>query len=118
MHASNDLSRETICELNLQAMATTMKQQKFKSLILTGVSMLAGVPLILPQRKRPSRITHWRGNEEIVFKGGTVVHGRKAFRGSEVPRIASSRHTPDQLILFHHSLTPLVSYPKVGIFGY
>ena len=30
----------------------------------------------------------------------------------------SSRHTPDQLILLHISLTPLVSCPKVGTFGY
>ena len=66
MRASNDLSRETICELNLQAMVTTMKQQKVKNLILTGVSMPVRVPLILPQRKRPSRIAHWKGNREIV----------------------------------------------------
>ena len=90
MRASNDLSRETICELNLRAMATTMKQQKLKNLILVGVLMPVRVPLILSQRKHPSQIAHWKGNEEIVFKGGTVVHGRKAFSGSEVPRIASS----------------------------
>ena len=30
MHASNNLSHETICELNLPAMAATMKQQKLK----------------------------------------------------------------------------------------
>ena len=28
IHASNDLIRETICELNLQVKVTTMKQQK------------------------------------------------------------------------------------------
>ena len=89
MCASNDLSHETICELNLPAMATTMKQQKVKNLILMGVLMLVKVPLILPQRKHPSRIAHWKGNREMV-KGGTVVHRRKAFQGSEVPRTASS----------------------------
>ena len=66
MRASNDLSREMICELNLRAMVTTMKQQKVKNLILTGVSTLVRVPLILPQRKHPSRIAHWKGNKEIV----------------------------------------------------
>ena len=61
MRASNYLIRETICELNLRAMATTMKQQKLKNLILMGVSMPAGVLLILPQRKCPSWIAHWKG---------------------------------------------------------
>ena len=32
-------------------------------------------------------------------------------------RIASSQHTPDQCILLHDSLTPLVACPKVGTFG-
>ena len=68
MRASNDLSRETICKLYLRAMVTTMKQQKLKNLILTGVSTPVGVSLILPQRKRPSRIAHWKGNEEIVLR--------------------------------------------------
>ena len=68
MHASNDLSRETICKLNLRAMAPTMKQQKVKNLILAGVSMLVDVPLILPQRKRPSWIAHWKVNDEIVLR--------------------------------------------------
>ena len=31
---------------------------------------------------------------------------------------ASSQHTPDQLIPLHISLTPLVSCPRVGTFGY
>ena len=31
---------------------------------------------------------------------------------------ASSQHTPDQLIPLHISLTPLISCPKVGTFGY
>ena len=66
MRASNDLIHEMICELNLRAMATTMKQQKLKNLILVGVSMLVRVPLILPQRKHPSRIAHWKGHKEIV----------------------------------------------------
>ena len=30
MRASNNLSREMICELNLQVMVATMKQQKLK----------------------------------------------------------------------------------------
>ena len=54
--------------------------EKIKNLILIGVSTPVRVPLILPQRKRPSRIAHWKGNEE-KYKGGTVVHGRKAFQG-------------------------------------
>ena len=66
IHASNDLIREMICELNLRAMATTLKQQKLKNLILAEVSMPVGVPLILPQRKHPSRIAHWKGYKEIV----------------------------------------------------
>ena len=66
MHVSNNLIHETICELNLQVMATTMKQQKLKNLILVEVSMLVRVPLILPQRKRPSCIAHWKGYKEIV----------------------------------------------------
>ena len=66
MHASNDLIHETICKLNLRVMATTMKQQKLKNLILAGVSTLVGVPLILPQRKHPSWIPHWKGDKEIV----------------------------------------------------
>ena len=66
MRASNDLSRKTICELNLRVMATTMKQQKVKNLILMGVSMPIEVPLILPQRKRPSQIAHWKSNREMV----------------------------------------------------
>ena len=66
IHASNNLIRETICELNLRVMATTMKQQKLKKFILDGVSTLVRVPLILPQRKRPSRIAHWKGHKEIV----------------------------------------------------
>ena len=66
MHASNDLSREMICELNLRAMVTTMKQQKLKNSILAGVSMPVRVPLILPQRKCPSWIAHRKGNREIV----------------------------------------------------
>ena len=66
LHASNDLIRETICKLNLRAMATTMKQQKLKNLILVGISTLVRVPLILPQRKHLSQITHWKGYKEIV----------------------------------------------------
>ena len=69
-------------------MVTTMKQQKLKNLILAGVSVLVGVPLILLQRKCPSCLAHLKGYKEIM--GGTVVHGRKAFWGSEVPRFASS----------------------------
>ena len=56
MRVSNDLIRKTICELNLQVMATTMKQEKLKNLILAGVSTPVRVPLILPQRKRHPRL--------------------------------------------------------------
>ena len=58
---------------------------------------------------------------ETKFKGGTVVHRREGFLGVLKHRgfiYASSQHTPDQLILLHISLTPLVSCPKVGTFGY
>ena len=34
------------------------------------------------------------------------------FRGSELPRIASLQHTPNQHILLHDSLTPLLHVPK------
>ena len=37
--------------------------------------------------------------------------------GSEAPRIASSQHTPNQLIPLPDSLIPLVLCPKVGTFG-
>ena len=47
-------------------MVTTMEQQKLKILILVGVSTPVRVPLIIPQRKRLSRIAHWKGNEERV----------------------------------------------------
>ena len=43
--------------------------------------------------------------------------GERLSGGSEAPRIASSWHTPNQLIPLHVSLTPLVSCPKVGTFG-
>ena len=76
MCASNDLGHETICKLNLQAMVTTMQP----NLDLTGVSTPVGVLLILPQRKHLSRIAHWKGNVK-KYKGGTVVHKKKAFRG-------------------------------------
>ena len=66
MRASNDLIYETICELNLRVMVTTMKQQKLKNLILAGVSMPVGVPFILPQRKRTPQIAHWKGYKEIM----------------------------------------------------
>ena len=84
---------------------------------MAGVSMPVGVPLILPQRKRPSRTAH----ETVwIVKGGTVVHRREGFLGGLKHRglFASSRHTPDQLIPLHISLTPLVLCPKVGTFGY
>ena len=44
--------------------------------------------------------------------------GERLSGGSEAPRIASSQHTPNQLILLHVSLTPLILCPKVGTFGY
>ena len=40
--------------------------EKIKNLILTGVSMPVGVPLILPQGKHLSWIAHWKGNVEKV----------------------------------------------------
>ena len=45
--------------------------------------MLVRVLLILSQRKHLSQIAHWKGYKEIM--GGTVVHGRKAFRGLKYP---------------------------------
>ena len=39
---------------------------KIKNSILMGVSTPVGVPLILPQGKRPSRIAHWKSNVEKV----------------------------------------------------
>ena len=82
-----------------------------------GVSTPVGVPLILLQRKHPSRITHWKGNLRSIEVALEFTKGRLS-RGSEVQRLASARHSPDQLIPFHHSLTPLVSYPRVGISGF
>ena len=58
---------------------------------------------------------------EMWIKGGTVVHRREGFPGVLKHRgfiYTSSQHTPDQLIPLHISLTPLVSCPKVGTFGY
>ena len=55
------------------------------------------------------------------IKGGTVVHRREGSPGVLKCRgfiYALSQHTPDQLIPLHISLTPLVSCPKVGTFGY
>ena len=87
-----------------------------KNKIVAGVSMPVGVPLILHHRKQPSWTTHEKGLKNYR-KGGTVVHGRRVFQGSEAPRIALSQHTPDQRILLHVSLTPLGTCPKVGTFG-
>ena len=58
---------------------------------------------------------------ERKVKGGTVVHRREGSPGVLKHRgfiYASSRHTPDQLIPLHISLTPLISCLKVGTFGY
>ena len=87
-----------------------------KNEIVVGVSMLVRVPLILHHRKQPSQTTHKKGLKNYR-KGGTVVHGKRVFQGSEAPRIVLSQHTPDQCILLHVSLTPIVTCPKVGTFG-
>ena len=47
---------------------------KIKNLIVAGVSMPVGVPLILHQRKQPSWTAHEEGLKN-KRKGGTVVHG-------------------------------------------
>ena len=78
--------------------------------------MPVGVPVILHQRKRSSQTTHEKGLKNDR-KGGTVVHGKRAFQGSEAVRITSSQHTPNQRIPLHVSLTPLVTCPKVETFG-
>ena len=90
--------------------------ETMKNKIVAGVSTPVRVPLILHHRKWPSQTAHEKGLKNYR-KGGTVVHGKRVFRGSEAPRTASSRHTPDQCILLHVSLTPLVTCPKVGTFG-
>ena len=90
--------------------------ETMKNKIVAGVSMPVGVLLILHHRKRPSQTTHEKGLKNYR-KGGTVVHGKRVFQGSEAPRIASLQHTPNQHILLHVSLTPLVTCPKVGTFG-
>ena len=79
--------------------------------------MPVGVPLILPQGKHLSWIAHWKGNIKSIKVALLFTKGRLP-GGSGVPKLASAPHSPDQLILFHHSLAPLVSYPKVGIFGF
>ena len=91
-----------------------MKQRKIR--LWQGSQCRSESPLILHHRKWPSRTTHEKGLKNYR-KGGTVVHGKRVFQGSEAPRIASSPHTPDQHILLHVSLTPLVTCPKVGTFG-
>ena len=59
-----------------------------KNKIVVGVSMPVGVPLILHHRKQPSQTTHKKGLKNYR-KGGTVVHGKRVFQGSEAPRITS-----------------------------
>ena len=83
---------------------------------MVGVSMPVRAPLILHHRKWPSRTAHKKGLKNYR-KDGTVVHGKRVFRESEAPRLALSRHTPDQRLPLHVSLTPLVTCPKVGTFG-
>ena len=58
IHASSDLIREMIYQLNLRAMIATNETEKSKFMV--GVSMLVRVPLILPKKKRPSQTAHGR----------------------------------------------------------
>ena len=57
MRASNDLSREAICELNLRAMATTI----FLKFGFDGGLNVGWSPPHPPARKRLSWIAHWKG---------------------------------------------------------
>ena len=84
--------------------------------MVAGVSMLVRVPLILHQRKLLYRTAHKKGLKNDR-KGGTVVHGKRVFWGSEAGRIALSQHTPNQCIPLQVSLTPLDTCPKVETFG-
>ena len=61
-----------------------------------------------------------KGLEKIIERWHCSSQERRLSGGSEAPRFlfASSRHTLDQLIPLHISLTPLISCPKVGTFGY
>ena len=55
---------------------------------------------------------------DCAQEGHCSSQERRLSRGSEALRFASSRHTPNQLIPLHVSLSPLISCPKVGTFGY
>ena len=98
-------------------MITTNETEKLK---ICGRGLNAGRSPPHPPSKEAAILDHARKGLEKYFKGGTVVQRREGFLGgSEAPRFfASPQHTPDQLIPLHISLTPLISCPKVGTFGY
>ena len=81
-----------------------------------GDSTPAGVlPLILPQRKHPPWIAHWKGTD--INKAELKFTGSWGSWGSEVPKFAPTPHLPDELDPLLDSLTPLITCSKVGTFG-
>ena len=92
---------------------STCIRKNFKN---SGDSTPAGVlPLILPQRKRPPRIAHWKGTDinKRWHLSSQVFWGSW---GSEVLRSTPTPHHPDELNPLLDSLTPLITCSKVGTF--
>ena len=91
----------------------TCTRKNFKTRVdSTPVGVL---PLILPQRKRPPWIAHWKGTN--INKVALKFTGSWGSWGSEVPKSSPTPHLPDELDLLLDSLTPLVACSKVETFG-
>ena len=78
-------------------------------MVARGLNTGWSTPLISPQRKRPPPGAHWEGNTVIgVALKFTGVWGSW---GSEVPRLTSLLHLPDQPNPLLDSLTPMLHIP-------